>query len=134
MIYRLLLAALALSLMLCTLSCKAGKFYTVGIMNRSSGDVDDVTIQWGKDTYQFGHIMEGRNATKTPFFSKPPDKITLSWKAGAQTSTMDINMVGLISEGFDGTIFMVIRGPESVAVDAIKEGDRDAYNKLSEGK
>lgn len=134
MMYRLLLAAAALTLMLCAVSCKAAKFYTVGVMNRNAGDIQDVTIEWGKDTMRFGNIMEGRNATKTPFFSKPPATIRLSWKIGDQACAMDINMVDLIPDGFDGTIYLVIKGPESVGVGAVKEGDREGYKLLSDGK
>ena len=134
MIHRLCLALAAISLLLCAVSCKAGRFYTVGIMNRSLGDIQDVTVTWGKDTMLFGNILEGHNATKTPFFAKPPPSITLSWKSGNQQCAMDINMVDLIPDGFDGTIFLVIRGDQTVDVGAIKEGDREAYDKLSGGK
>jgi hypothetical protein len=134
MIYRLLLALAALSLMLCAVSCKGAKFYTVGVMNRSLGDIRDVTIQWGKETMGFGNILEGHNATKTPFFSKPPATITLTWKSGDQECAMDINMVDLISDGFDGTIYLVVKGPESVGVGTVKDGDREGYNQLSQGK
>ncbi len=134
MIYRLLLALAALSLMLCAVSCKGAKFYTVGVMNRSQGDIQEVTILWGKETMGYGNILEGRNATKTPFFSKPPATITLSWKSGDQQCTMDINMVDLIPDAFDGTIYLIIKGPNSVGVGTVKDGDRAGYEKLSSEK
>lgn len=132
MIHRLCLALATLSLLLCAVSCKSGRFYTVGIMNRSYGDVQDVAVQWGKDKMLFGNIMEGHNATKTPFFSKPPPTITLSWRSGDQECAMDIDTTNLVPDGFDGTLFLVIRGYQSVDVGAIKEGDRDAYNRLGQ--
>ncbi len=134
MIYRLSLALAALTMLLCAVSCKAGRFYTLGIMNRSLGDIRDVTVTWGKDTLLFGNIMEGHNATKTPFFAKPPPTVTLSWKSGDQECAMDINMVDLIPDHFDGTIYLVIKGYQSVGVGTVKEGDREAYDQLSQGK
>jgi hypothetical protein len=131
---RLFLALAAVALLLCAVSCKGGRFYTVGIMNRSFGDIRDVTVTWGKDTLLFGNIMEGHNATKTPFFSMPPPTITLSWKFGDQQCAVDISMVDLVADGFDGTIYLVIKGPESVLVGTVNEGDREGYNKLSSGK
>jgi len=134
MVSRLLIAMVALCLVLCAVSCKAGRFYVVGVMNRSRGDVHDVTIQWGKDTMNFGNIIEGRNATKSPFFSPPPPTITLSWKSSDEVSSMDIDMVGLVPQGYDGTIYLVIKGPGSVGVGTVKDGDREGYNQLSKGK
>ncbi len=132
MISRILIAVAALVLVLCAFSCNDARFYSVGVMNRSMGDIQDVVIQWDKDTMRFGSLLEGRNATKTPFFAKPPATITISWRVGDQNCAMDVDMTNLVPDGFDGTVFLVVKGPDKVGVGLVNEGDKQAYERLSQ--
>jgi len=125
-----LLVLVALTLVCNAGGCKKPYTYGVQIINATYGDLRSVKLDWGKGKHAIGGITSGKEQVLGPWFSRPPDTVTLTWMDEGREMAASAE-VPVAAAGFDGTYFILVKD-DAISVHMANLGDRQTYERLRE--
>lgn len=124
-----ILAGLVALVLVCNAGgCKKPYTYNVQVINATWGDLRSVKLNWGKGNGAIGDIASGKEQVLGPYFTRPPETVTLTWMDEGTERSASAN-VPVPPASFDGTYFILVKD-DAISVHMATLGDRQTYERL----
>ncbi|GEM_PF-2917247 len=108
--------------------CKKPYTYNVQVINATWGDLRSVKLDWGKGNEAIGDINSRKEQVLGPWFTRPPETVTLTWVDDGKERTASAN-VPVPPASFDGTYFILVKD-DDMSVHMAALGDKQTYQRL----
>lgn len=111
--------------------CGREETYDVCVLNKTDGDVDEVTVAGARSPVDVGVLVRGGADTESSFVGPAPRTLTVSWRDTIRNShRVEVSLDGVTPRHFNGTIYLILR-PRGVAEPAAaRKGDFDTMGKI----